>query len=204
MLYTRRQEPIDVRRSSVRRSRGRRGGYVPKMRTRSLAKVCGCARIRLYECAASTTQRAIDLRCCGSDPARLLFQDSFACPTEFSTNGNNSRPPSSEHVRLSNNPALPPLSAHAAQSVWYTMGSKPVSTPAADGSWWSSSLRVHDRRFRERIVLSAKPQLSSQSPYDPLSILGGYHEQPHSEARAWNYRGPPTARLRSITIRRPG
>jgi hypothetical protein len=49
---------------------------------RSLARVCGCARISFHESAASTTQRAIDLRCCGSDPACLPIQDSFACPTD--------------------------------------------------------------------------------------------------------------------------
>lgn len=90
MSRTRRQEPIGVRRSSVRRSRGRQGGY------QACVHALACKGLRLranqlpqkrgFDDPACHRPALLWLRSCMPSHPRLVRM-----PHRFSTNGNNSR-----------------------------------------------------------------------------------------------------------------
>lgn len=103
MLHTRWQDLIDVRRSSVRRSRS---GYQACVH----AHACKDLRLRTnqllqrrgFNDPACDRPVLLWLRSCTPHHPRLVRM-----PHSFSTNGNISRLPSSDHVPLRCNPPLP-------------------------------------------------------------------------------------------------
>lgn len=160
MLHTRRQEPIVMRRSSVRRSRERRGGY------QACVHALACKGLRLrtnhlpqkrgFNDPARNGPALLWLRSCMPSHPRLVRM-----PHRFSTNGNNSRLPSSDHVRLSYNPALPrcPRMRHSPYGTRWDPSRPPrlqqreVGGPRARGSMIEG--------FMSGLYLSAKPQALS-------------------------------------------
>lgn len=106
ILYTRRKELIDVQRSSIRHSRGRRGGYQASVDTLTCKglrlRANQLLQLRGFNDPARNRPAWLWLRSCMPSHPRLVRR-----PHRSSTNRNSPQPPSSEYARLLCNPALP-------------------------------------------------------------------------------------------------